>query len=526
MSERDPFDHLGELIDQPVAPNPRFAADLKTQLMSGLSAGSRLQEEEHFSMEAVLRRPVVLEPERRQRFRPAVLLGAAALLALVIGIAAVWAIGDFRSSPDSPTIIPAASFQENTEGTPIASTSPEDSLATPVVTLNDPTDVYAGWQMELPPDESLDYGGMAAAGGAVYRLLATPSFVGVEAVDGPTATVLWRSEKSWRNFGIVADDGVFFFSAPSELTALEPENGEERWVVGWEEERQAVSLAMSEGLLYVWDATGSLAAIDAATGAILWTTPTGDDSSAQVRGSETTTPVVGGDWVAVVTGAGNLTVFERTTGQILQAIPGFDPINSRLTAQFPVVFVLGDQQNPGADGANLHGTGVNVETGEIIWELEISGPLFPPIATNEENFYFIANDVEAGEGAAVGTPIVISDDSAPWSGETPEELTGGEWVYGIDAFTGEVVWQQITRSDGFIGLVTIFPNSGALSAYTADGHVVGLARDYGGISHDPKDLDRALLDVVSGGSPAFGYFATALDGTLIWFGAVPADQQG
>jgi hypothetical protein len=38
MSERDPFERLGELVDQPVAPNTRFADSLKSRLMRGMSA--------------------------------------------------------------------------------------------------------------------------------------------------------------------------------------------------------------------------------------------------------------------------------------------------------------------------------------------------------------------------------------------------------------------------------------------------------------------------------------------------------
>jgi len=523
MSEHDPFAYLGELIDQPVAPNPRFAADLKAQLMSGLTASSRSRQEEIYSMEATLRLPGTFQPESDHRFRPMALLGIAAMIVVVVGIAALWATGRFDSDPGSPTIIPAVSLQDSTEGTPVSVASP----ATTSIVLNDEQDVFAGWEMDLAADESIDYGGMAGVDGTVYRLLATPSFVGVEAVDGPAATNLWRVARTWSNYGVVADDkGVYFFSGPSQITALDPESGDELWTVGWEDDRNAVSLALNDGVLYVWDTSGSLAALEPATGVIIWVTSTNDDSSNQVSGSETITPIAVGGWVAVVTGAGNLTVFDRDTGEIVHTVPGFDPVHSRLAGQPTMVFVLGGDPEPGPDGANLHGSGMDVETGEIVWELEITGPLISPVATNELNFYFIADDVAAGVGAAVGTPVVISDDSAPWSGETPAELTGGEWVFGIDALTGEVIWQQITRADGFAGLVTIFPNSGALSAYTSDGHFVGMARDYGAIARDPRDLDQALLDVISGGSTEGGYFATTLDGDLLWFGGIPADQQG
>jgi outer membrane protein assembly factor BamB len=563
MSERDPFATLGELVDQPVAPNAQFGSDLKAQLMSELSAGNRLREKEHaLPMDTVLRPPIALLPERPKRTRRIVLFEIAAVAALLIGIVATYASGWFSNDPEEPPVIPAAVLQE------------EDSDATPVapaLVLNDEQNPAAGWELTLLAGESVDYGGMAAVDGTVYRLLATPSFVGVEAVDGPSATVLWRSEWPWSNHGIAAGDGVFFFSGPSEITALEREDGSERWVTGWEEDRAAVSFMLSEGWLYVWDTTGTLTAIDTVDGEVLWATGTGEDSSAQVAGTPAMTPVAGGGWVAVVTGAGNLTVFDRNLGEIVQIVAGFDPVNSQLAAQPPFLFVLGGDPEP-VDGApNLRGAGVNAETGEIVWEMEIGGPLISPVGTHEEYFAFIADGVWSGAGGSgsasggegtgsvnvsiggsssgpaevqgsvsevmtEGSPVsesgtvigasvsgqAASDDSPAWGGEQPAELTGGRWVVGVKAATGVIVWQRETQADGFAGLATLYGNAGGLDVYTSDGYVVGIARDSGAIVNDPgpQDLDRLLLDVVADGSPQLGFFATTIDGSLIWFGAL------
>jgi hypothetical protein len=227
MSERDPFEQLGDLIDQPVAPDARFATDLKSQLMRGLTAsGEHSRDEEQQPVDIPYRPTLITMPEQqpKRRFKPLILLEIAAVAALLIGIAAAIGSGMFSSDPDDPATIPAAALQDDSAATPtslpptlVPPSSAEETRDAPASGTMEPTVVPpAGllWQLPLLEGDALDYGGMAVHNGVIYRLVAASTFVGVEAVDSATGGVLWKRNADWDGFGgISADDnGVYYFA--------------------------------------------------------------------------------------------------------------------------------------------------------------------------------------------------------------------------------------------------------------------------------------------------------------------------
>jgi outer membrane protein assembly factor BamB len=380
------------------------------------------------------------------------------------------------------------------------------------------------WQLQMPEGESLDFGGMAYANGTVYRLLATTRFVGVEAVDAANGTVEWQIAKEWSGKGIVADDtGVYFVSRPTQLVAIDPATGADRWAADFA--APVVSSALDDGVLYVWDVSNTLTALDATTGEETWQTAV--PSSADTTMPEAI-PAVGEDVVVMVDAGGTVHAFDRASGEVAWSVPGFDGAHTRLTIELDRLFVLSGGE-PSGDGApNLTGTGIDLATGDVMWEIGVTGTLLQPVGSEDTFFYVIGDSITPAAGSTSTPYADYSECCAYWAGspDSEEPAYGGSHVFGIDTETGEEIWSRSTKAGGFVALVTTFPGSGALFAVTSDGHVIQLQRETGGILPDPIQVGGTVHSVISGGATEAGYFVTLLDGTLRAFGAVPASEQG
>ena len=88
MSDRDPFDNLRDLIDEPVAPREAFADELRSRLMREMSASTASREEQLPSMDAVIapRSPVAFPTESVRRIRPMVILELAAVAVIILAV--------------------------------------------------------------------------------------------------------------------------------------------------------------------------------------------------------------------------------------------------------------------------------------------------------------------------------------------------------------------------------------------------------------------------------------------------------
>jgi outer membrane protein assembly factor BamB len=457
------------------------------------------------------------------RFATAV---STALLVAMIGAAAFFIFRVNAPSTSNPT--PANLAAVSPSGTP----EPTATLpaATPE-TINDAAKLPPGvdWALRLPQGESVDFGGMTYANGTVYRLLATSSFVGVEAVNSQRGTLEWKVAKEWSGQGIVAGEaGVYFTGTLNQIVAIDPGSGADLWQVAFN--RPVVSMALSDDTLYVWDQSSTMTALDANTGATVWQTaaPTSTSdatpSAAANAPLSAPAPIAGEDFVAMIGADGTLHAFHRTSGGLLWSVPGFDGSSARLAIDQQTLFVLsGDRQ--------LTGTGIDFTTGKVKWTIGISGVLRQPVATNEHFFYLIGDEITStSDIAPAGTALAdYSECCAYWPGSKAAGFvsTDGEsHVFGIDSNSGGVIWSRSTKAGGFTALITIFPQSGGLSAITADGHVIQLQRETGGILRDPLQLGGDVASAISGGSTEAGNFATLTDGSLVAFGGVPRSEQG
>jgi outer membrane protein assembly factor BamB len=285
--------------------------------------------------------------------------------------------------------------------------------------------------------------------------------------------------------------------------------------------------------LFIWDESSTMTAVDATSGETLWATQTADATGPQSNDTGSPAPVVALDVVAMVDASGTVQAFDRDSGENLWSQPGFDGIDTRMAFQQGTLFVLsGDGQKSGGL-QHLTAAGLDLESGDIKWEVEMVGPLYQPVATNETSFYVIANEVVT-PSALEDTEQTLVDYDGPgagsWTGSKvamAEPDVGGTHVFGIDAETGSVIWSRSSLAGRFMQVWTGCPNSCGLRAATSDGYVVGLGRDSGSVSGDSTVLNGEPVEIISGGATALnGQFATLADGTLVAFGHVPYREQG
>lgn len=250
-------------------------------------------------------------------------------------------------------------------------------------------------------------------------------------------------------------------------------------------------LRLADGVLYVSAMDGSLSAVDASTGKLLWT--------AKTSGYCHSSPCVLEHWVVVGSADGNVYAFDRDDGdRVWRTATGGPVYSSAAVAQEILAIASGD--------GSVYG--LVPETGEHVWRYDLPDSntnfIQSPAAFDEDRFYFGAWDshlyaIDAREGKlrwragccddrsfayspAIGGPVVLKDqvfvpangnvlyafrteDGRPsWKTKSPGDkfgysspcIAGDKLVVGtlgdngegrcVDARTGEILWTVKTGS--------------------------------------------------------------------------------
>ncbi|MGH2551061.1 MAG: PQQ-binding-like beta-propeller repeat protein, partial [Thermomicrobiales bacterium] len=228
-------------------------------------------------------------------------------------------------------------------------------------------------------------GSMAFGNGAVYRLVETDLFSGVESVDALTGKAGWQYQTPWAGRGLAADNsGIYFVPEGATLVSISPDNGTEQWSVALP--ANVVSFTPQDGVLYVWDESATMTALRSSDGSTIWQKVTGDPGGSQLANPDSTSPDVApvvttsdeGDVLAMVSANGNINLFSKTDGNISWSLRGFDPTNTRMSLMLDDVLFVLSQRVPGDPPSQLRGYGINVNSGQVNWEINIDGGITQP----------------------------------------------------------------------------------------------------------------------------------------------------
>ncbi len=581
MSERDPLDNLRDLIDQPVAPRAAFADELRSRLMREMSASEGSREEQPSPMDAVTapRPPLAFPTERTLRIRPMLILELAAVAVVILGLAAALSRGWFGGGdPGQPSVVPAAVLPDNGTPTVVPETS---ATATPVPTIPlEPTIVPpngALWSIALPEGESLDFGGMLVEDGVVYRLLATTSFVGIEAVDGETGAMLWKNALPWNgSLFAIEDDLIFYSSEPNVLSAVDAETGDARWSAVLD--GNPLEIDTEDDLVLTLLDTGSVAAVRENDGEVVWTTAIDDGSvavadeagqspSGRIRATDSV--------VAAISAGGTIAGFDIATGELKWSLDGYDGARTTLQEENDVLVITtggpafageagvmtssvsettgsmsssaavlepGASPAPGESGMSTGGgTSGSSDAGAShggTTGSEMADPAAPLTCTE----IFTAPAHQAGtveSGASVGGAVGVTS-------VTSAETAG---IQGIDPETGALLWEHsstgafaVASTDRFSvqagsagcavdvrnGAIVTLPAPGNAApeagvSAVEDGQVVvgaitssGFVPAQGGVEFDGPGVSlSASGEFIAIASDESGVYGTMLDGTLV-----------
>lgn len=286
-------------------------------------------------------------------------LAAAALAVLLVGAMVAALSGGFfgwRRNNDSPTAIPAAIAQ--IEATPAA-------LASPIVANN-------GIVWSLPFEgANVEIGASALADGALYRLIRSDQFTGVQAVDTATGTEKWRSEQEWSGSSLAAGANDVAFLTAAGVVGLDPARGDARWSIN-SLDITPVALAQGENTVYVWDGNSIMTALETGTGSITWQTDAGlpmpDGTS-----PATQAPVVTASGIAAISAGGLVALFD-TDGNATGTIGQFEPESVALagTQDGTVVFagVVEQDHLPTPQPWAHKLTAANPADGSLLWQAD------------------------------------------------------------------------------------------------------------------------------------------------------------
>ena len=515
MSEHELFDSLRRLDGEPVTPRAAFADELRRRLMTELAA-PEIGGEEQPRMDLSHERPHAPLPfptgTRRRRSKVIPLLEIAAVAALLIGFAAFAYTSRFGSGgSDQPTTVPAAMQDEATPAETALQSEATPEAAMEALPASRPGIL---WELPLPEGESVDFGGMALHDGMIYRLLATPSFVGVEAVDAETGGVQWKTSHDWSGFGIAADDAGVYLISGQAVVAVDPANGDSLWSV--ETDTIPMTLTVADDVVYVWDGVATMTALDTATGASLWS---GTASVGTSDSAATHAPVVGSSTVVAVAGSGSVIGFDLNTGTEAWSIGGFNPQQIDLALTPGDLLVINGNGAPHSEELPrehvMTVAAVTLADGTVLWEKTVYSTTSDVVVADSL--------VAVLDNPGAGVQVVMADDGQ--SGQAVEregDLGPVErlQVYGLDLETGHTFYNPdnglaIVSDQGlpsYSGLAPSVPNSDTVLAISESGRATAISMTDGQIT-GLVDLGGSVHgDLLSDES---GVYATLLNGALV-----------
>ncbi|MCO5221409.1 MAG: PQQ-like beta-propeller repeat protein [Thermomicrobiales bacterium] len=371
--------------------------------------------------------------------------------------------------------------------------TPETTAGAPTIvpTVSSPGESFpnAVWTLPWPEDESIDFGGMVVDDDTVYRLLATPSFVGVQAVDGKTGTVEWQQAHRWAgHFFTIEDDVLYFDGGDNTLTAVDAKTGTELW-------RASVSgapLAIEEDdqRIFVLLDTTLVSALDKKTGQELWVAQGSapqNESGGSASDSSSQLIAVEENVVAVISTSGVLSGFDMATGEELWSHEGYEAATSSIETEDDRFIVI-DAAGLWANGQEV--TGVGLQSGT-------------PVA---------GSSAAGGDCVAVFTGGGLDQTADPQP--TPEGMPAADGIHvqAIVPATGQILWEQ--QAGPGVGVAwNQIPAGGAVSSLCAieveSGNVISISVG------DDQD-DAVVIGSISSGT----FYTGVYDDDMEVIGAV------
>ena len=254
-------------------------------------------------------------------------------------------------------------------------------------------------------DGSFSFTAPAVVNGVVYS--------GTNAFDAATGKLLWATN----SFGIspAVGNGTVYIDTFDGLCAYAAASGTNLWCGGPANYLPDApsGAALVDGIAYFGSASGTLAAIDAATGAQIWSAPIGSNNNAS-------SPAVA-NGVVYLNGDG-LSAFNAKTGAPIWSSSILGGINTSSPAVVGGVVYSG--------GSTV--AAFNAKTGAVLWSVSPGGPQSIPgdSPAVAKGTVYIGTLVPGPRGSSTGTLYALNAHSGKtvWSAPVPSGITSSPAV--------------------------------------------------------------------------------------------------
>jgi len=309
---------------------------------------------------------------------------------------------------------------------------------------------------------------------------------------------------------IVSGGRIYVYSPDGQVTALSVNGGATAWKVSLRPEGEkdiaaGGGVVADNGFIYAATGYGSVAAIDAATGARTWTTQL--DSPA--RGA----PSAGNGMVFVVTQDNTVIAFNQTDGSETWRFDGIPELAGLLAASNPAI--SGDRVIVPYKSGEL--VAFNIKTGEPVWSDAVSRPSRSMAITG-------LNDVSASPvvvdgvvyAAGVGGRLIavtLKSGERVWEldeGSTHTPVVSGDGLFlisvdsravGVNRKTGQIAWSRKLPTGKSKKRKTIWAGpvlaGNALWFVSADGNMASVNPANGQLIHVAKMSNPSYLSPVA-----------------------------
>lgn len=276
------------------------------------------------------------------------------------------------------------------------------------------------------------------------RLIAMDADGIVYCLDKTNGTLLWKKQLNLGNAlgtssAICVSDGTVYAGASRVVTALNVENGEEKWSLNRDKgENSPAEFVVSDGKIFVnshWDA---LAALNSTDGKSLWDN---DDSNIRFRSS---TPVIVDSDTVLVADDDAIMLVDADSGKITSKTE-FEEYNFASSGQ--PVYRDGTAYIPTANKGLI---AFDVNSKEIIWKFE-----------TDKSILFTSPYVGKNSMTVEASPILDGD----------KLIFGANdgYIYTLDAKTGTLLNKRLAGS-AVLGEAALY--DGRIYAGTFDGYIV------------------------------------------------------
>ena len=224
---------------------------------------------------------------------------------------------------------------------------------------------------------------------------------------------------------VVAGSNVVAYVNQTGLYALDVSRGELVWEDAWEADD--VWLTAVDDMIYA-SGDSQLRAIDAATGEIRWTYPTGPIYYSVPAVADGIVYV--GDW------GGRFHAVSRQTGELLWQYEADRGFRSAPVVADGAVYIF-------STGGTLHA--LEATTGELIWQFDVADTYYKSPAASADMAYVSSDSAMLAFDADTGELLWLSEET----GASDSKMTiamGALYVFGVgvvalDALTGELLWR-------------------------------------------------------------------------------------